>query len=241
MRRLGRGGQPGPHHHRAAPAVTGRLCATPYLEASLHSQLAQLAMVMGDHRAAARHAEIAWPVLLRLHALDDARSLRLYTAMEPLLEGDDEACERILDEVDAMGDPGQIGSRMVALAARAELALVRGRVDEGLDAYDVAVASVQAQASRGQAIAVGPWLMLAASGALVAHVRHGRSPRHAVRARELRDLLVGEDAAGASMSYFDLPLNGIFGVVRRKLHRFGPTKWCNLRRTIGSGGRWWSS
>ena len=96
-------------------------------------------MVMGDHRAAARHAEIAWPVLLRLHALDDARSLRLYTAMEPLLEGDDEACERILDEVDAMGDPGQIGSRMVALAARAELALVRGRVDEGLDAYDVAV------------------------------------------------------------------------------------------------------
>ena len=183
--------------------------ATPYLEASLHSQLAQLAMVMGDHRAAARHAEIAWPVLLRLHALDDARALRLYTAMEPLLEGDDEASERILDQVDAMGDPGPIGSRMVALAARAELALVRDRVDEGLGAYDAAVESVQALGARGQAMAVGPWLMLAASGALVAHVHHGRSPRHAVRARELRDLLVDEDAAGASMSYFDLPLNGV--------------------------------
>jgi hypothetical protein len=74
----------------------------PYLEASLLSQLAQLAMWTGEHHEAARYAERAWPMLVALHAHDDARSLRLYTAMAPLLDGDDTECERILDEVDGI-------------------------------------------------------------------------------------------------------------------------------------------
>ena len=143
----------------------------PYLEASLLSQLAQLAMWTGEHHEAARYAELAWPMLVALHAHDDARSLRLYTAMAPLLDGDDAECERILDEVDRMTDAGQVASRMVMLAGRAELALARGDVRDGLARYDAALDSVL-QLPPGQAMAVTPWLLLAASGSLVAHVLH---------------------------------------------------------------------
>ena len=111
-------------------------------------------MVMGDHRSRARHAEIAWPVLLRLHADDDARSLRLYTAMAPLLEGDDEACERILDAVDARATRGRSGRGWSPLAARAELALARGEIADGPWLYDAAVASVRAGSPGTQA---GGW------------------------------------------------------------------------------------
>ena len=193
----------------------------PYLEASLLSQLAQLAMWTGDHHEAARYAELAWPMLVALHAHDDARSLRLYTAMAPLLDGDDAECERILDEVDRMTDAGQVASRMVMLAGRAELALARGDVRDGLARYDAALDSVL-QLPQGQAMAVTPWLLLAASGSLVAHVLHacrrggdrpGSGPaRPAGRAT----------AAGGNLPYVDLPLNGVPVVaVGAWLTRFG--------------------
>ncbi len=211
----------------------------PYLEASLLSQLAQLAMWTGDHHEAARYAELAWPMLVALHAHDDARSLRLYTAMAPLLDGDDAECERILDEVDRMIGAGQVASRMVMLAGRAELALARGDVRGGLARYDAALDSVL-QLPPGQAMAVTPWLLLAASGSLVAHVLHAADAEGIARARVLRDLLVEQNAAGGNLPYLDLPLNGVPVVaVGAWLTRFGTeTEQEDGIRLLAIGDRW---
>jgi len=211
----------------------------PYLEASLLSQLAQLAMWSGDHHEAARYAELAWPMLVTLHAHDDARSLRLYTAMAPLLDGNDAECERILDEVDRMAGAGQVASRMVLLAGRAELALARGDVRGGLARYDAALDSVL-QLPPGQAMAVTPWLLLAASGSLVAHVLHAADADAIARARVLRDLLVEQSAAGGNLPYLDLPLNGVPVVaVGAWLTRFGTeAEQEDGIRLLAIGDRW---
>ncbi|WP_295658143.1 BTAD domain-containing putative transcriptional regulator [uncultured Nocardioides sp.] len=188
--------------------ATGPL--TPYLEASLLAQLAQLAMALGDHREAARHAERAWPLLLRLHAVDDARTLRVATALVPLVDGDLDAAERILDELGADPEGAQMGSRMAVLAARAELALARGDVEEGLRLFDAAVASVIEAEVPG--VALTPWVLLAAAGAIVARVQHTTGPDP--RAAELRDLLAGRTVlvGGTSLAFTDLPLNGVLVV-----------------------------
>jgi predicted ATPase/DNA-binding SARP family transcriptional activator len=183
---------------------------TPYLEASLHGQLTQLAMVVGDYREAARHAEIAWPILERLRAVDDARAIRAATVISPLLDGDFDAAERVIADMDRGGEP-QLGSQMVLLCARAELALARGQVDDGLRLFDEALASVR-PVEGVELGALNPWVLIAGSGALVARVRHGSSAADQDRAGELVALL-GEherDAvAEGEVLYQDFPLNGV--------------------------------
>ncbi len=181
---------------------------TPYLAASLHAELSQLAMVTGDHREAARHAELAWPPLMRMHAVDDARSLRIGTALAPLIDGDLDACERILDEVEAGSEGTQMGSRMVLPAARAEVALARGDVEGGLGLFEDALAAVSDVEL--PELGMTPWVLIAASATLVARVRH-LTGTDDPRSVELRDLLV--DGSGFAdrgvLVITDLPLNGV--------------------------------
>ena len=167
--------------------------ATPYLEAALHSQLAQLAMCTGDHHLAAHHAELAWPVLMRLQAHDDANSMRFTSAISLLLDGDADGCRadarrgRRDDRRAARSGPG-----CCCTAARAELALARGDVRTG--------STTTTGPGRGPGRGAGrpailtPWLLIAASGALVAHVRHA-PPGPDPRAGELRDILLGRAPA----------------------------------------------
>ena len=183
---------------------------TPYLEATLHAQLAQLAMVLGDHAGAAKHAEAAWPILVRLHADDDARAMRVGSAMLPLLEGDLAAAERILDEITDDGREAVLGSQMILLAARAELELARGDVQAGLRLFDDAVASVAVDGLDFGGLS--PWVLIAAAGSLVARVRHGSSAADEQRALEMRDLLLTEGTDESSpfgRPFQDFPLTGV--------------------------------
>jgi hypothetical protein len=183
---------------------------TPYLEATLHAQLAQLAMVLGDHAGAAQHAEVAWPILVQLHADDDARAMRVGSAMLPLLQGDLAAAQRILDEVTDDGRESQLGSQMILLAARAELELARGDVQAGLRLFDDAVASVAVDGLDFGGLS--PWVLIAASGSLVARVRHGSTAADERRALEMRDLLLTEGTDESSpfgRPFQDFPLTGV--------------------------------
>ena len=183
---------------------------TPYLEATLHAQLAQLAMVLGDHAGAAEHAEAAWPILVRLHADDDARAMRVGSAMLPLLEGDLAAAERILDEITDDGREAVLGSQMILLAARAELELARGDVQAGLRLFDEAVASVAVDGLDFGGLS--PWVLIAASGSLVARVRYGSTAADERRALEMRDLLMTEGTDESSpfgRPFQDFPLTGV--------------------------------
>ena len=211
----------------------------PYLEASLLSQLAQLAMWTGDHHEAARYAELAWPMLVALHAHDDARSLRLYTAMAPLLDGDDAECERILDEVDRMTDAGQVASRMVMLrgAGRAGAgarrcpgrarALRRGPRQRPAAASGAGDGRHPVAAARRLRLAGGPRAARCRRGG----DRPGSGPaRPAGRA----------NAAGGNLPYLDLPLNGVPVVaVGAWLTRFGTeTEQEDGIRLLAIGDRW---
>jgi hypothetical protein len=182
---------------------------TPYLKASLHAQLSQLAMYDGDHHRAARHAEIAWPLLMRLHAYDDASSARFTVAVSLLLDGDFDGCEALLDSVGELPDRSQLGSRMLLRSARAELALARGEVEEGLALYDGAVEEVSIEIP-GWSGGLTPWLLIAASAALGARARHS-PPGPDPRADELRELLLSRAgrARDGATPMEDLPLSGV--------------------------------
>jgi predicted ATPase/DNA-binding SARP family transcriptional activator len=214
---------------------------TPYLDAALHSQLSQLAMYTGDHRLAAHHAELAWPVLMRLQAHDDANSMRFTSAVSLLLDGDADGAERLLDEVGELPDGGQTGSRMLLHAARAELAFARGEVQDGFDHYDRALAEVLVDVT-GWTGVLTPWVLIAASGALGAHVRHA-PPGPDPRADELRDILLGQAPGSQTNSappMGDLPLSGVPLVALGAwgLRHGDPAAYDDALRLMAIGHRW---
>ena len=177
----------------------------------MHAQLAQLAMSVGDHDGAAQHADIAVPILRRLHADDDARALLLIRFMNTLLGGDPDAAEAMLVELEAESADPRLGSQMAMMPARAELALARGDVGGGLRFFDEALTSV-APVEGLEFDGLSPWVLLAASASLVARVRYGSTPADRRRAVELRDLLVEqhlEHSDGGDLPYLDFPLNGV--------------------------------
>lgn len=190
----------------AEEALRGPL--PPYLSASLHAELSQLAMTSGDHHRAARHAEVAWPLLERIHSVTDAYSLQVATAIAPLLDGDVAEAERLLETFGPPdGDSAQMGARLTWCVAQAELALAKGDPGEAIARYDAAVELVTDV--EGGPVA-SPWLAIAASAALVARVRHG-GPGPDPRAEELRDLVAGDGGSGpvGTLWFTDLPLNGV--------------------------------
>jgi predicted ATPase/DNA-binding SARP family transcriptional activator len=213
---------------------------TPYLKASLHSELSQLAMFTGDHHLAAHHAELAWPVMMELHAYDDANALRFTSAISMLLDGDVDGAERLLDEVGPLPDGGDLGSRMLLHAARAEVALARGEVQVGFDHYDRALDVVQVEVP-GWPGTLTPWVLIAASGALGAHVRHAPAGADR-RADELRRLLLGQtpDQGTAGPHFEDLPLSGVLlvAVGAWGLRHGDPLALDEALRLMAIGHRW---
>jgi hypothetical protein len=194
----------------------------PFLTASLHAELSQLAMAVGEHHRAARHAEIAWPLLARVHSQTDSYSLRMATAISPLLDGDVDRAAAMLEEFgEPDGETAQTGARLTWQTAQAELSLARGDHVGAIRRYDDTVRMV---ADADPEAGTNPWLMLAASAALVARARHGRGDTDP-RADELRDTLVrsGEGQPAGPLWFADLPLNAVILVALSAwILRFGP-------------------
>jgi predicted ATPase/tetratricopeptide (TPR) repeat protein/DNA-binding SARP family transcriptional activator len=148
----------------------------PWLRATLHTQLAQLYSALGRHGEAAAHARRAIPVLERLGVDDDRAQLLSVTAVHALVEGRLEEAERIFEAVAGVGERGLgLGSEVVRLVGRAELALARGRTADGLAFYRKGVAAARGLRFPGFPFANGyePWTVFIESVALTAHARHG--------------------------------------------------------------------
>lgn len=181
---------------------------TPYVAASLHSELAQLALYEGDHRAAAYHAALGRPILLRLHADDDAISLHITLAMAALLAGNLDECASTLAELERVPvGVSQIGSRMLLHAARGELALARGDRVSGFAHYDRAIAEA-AVAVPGW-VGMSPWLVIASAGALGARVLHGTGADPRVHELAASLLEHGPGSSNHINAREDLPLTGV--------------------------------
>ena len=199
----------GARRHAEAGLAQGSL--SPYLLASLHAELSQLAMAVGDHHTASAHAAVAWPLLARLHSETDAYSLKMATALAPLIDGDVDTAQALLERFGAPeGESAPMGARMVWQTAHAELALARGDVGEALRRYE---ASIEMATESEPGAGMTPWLLLASSAGLVARARHGTDVPDA-RADELRDLVLGppDRTPEGTLWFTDLPLNGVLMV-----------------------------
>jgi predicted ATPase/DNA-binding SARP family transcriptional activator len=211
----------------------------PYIAASLHAELSQLAMSVGDHHAAARHAGRAWPLLERVHSVTDAYSLKVATAIAPLMDGRVDEAEAMLEGFGSPdGDTAQMGARLTWQAAQAELAIARGQHELAISRYDGIVDMVVDGDPGG---GVNPWVMLAASSALVCRARYGDGTDGG-RAAELRDLLVkaGPGITEDRLWFTDLPLNGVLLVALAAwVLRYGPVEQHpDGVRLLAYGHRW---
>ena len=180
--------------------------------ASLHTHLALLAMHAGDHRSARENAELGWPLLLRLHAYDDAAQVRAGMAMAALMAGDVVECEQILTEIADQSSGQSFGGHMIESSARAELALARGELREGLRLYLASVEEMRGLKFAGmEPSGIEPWTLTSEAAALMAHVRHASTGEDALVRDELarvaldktRELMVEQP------SHMDYPVSGM--------------------------------
>jgi predicted ATPase len=153
--------------------------------ATLNTQAAMQALNVGDHERAEAHARTAIPLLHRLHADEDAFSMRASLALSALRQGRLEEAERLLDEVGEVPSTDMTAGLVIA-QVRAELRLVRGDVEGGLTAFDRSLAVVRewgfAYLSTN---GLEPWTLIALATDLAAHVRFARTPERQARAAEL--------------------------------------------------------
>jgi hypothetical protein len=146
---------------------------TTWQVATLHTQLAMLALGSGQHSFAAEHARVAVPLLERLHAAEDALTMRTTMALTALLEGDLDLAERVLAEA---GDPSaqDVTGRMVKFQVGAELSLAHGDTAAGLAAFREAVTAMrEVRFPSVETSGLEPWILIAVGTALTAHVRFG--------------------------------------------------------------------
>jgi predicted ATPase len=146
----------------------------PWQRAILHTQIAQLAMQLGESDDAVEHARAALPVLERLGAHDDALQLRSLLVLSAIVRGD---LDRAAAEIDALGSEQSdyvFGSRMVIDLAGAELAIARGEVERGLELYRAGVTRVRELRFPGvPATGLEPWVLFVESAALTAYAYYG--------------------------------------------------------------------
>jgi len=184
---------------------------TPWQVATLHTQLAVLDFSAGRHDEAARHAQVAVPLLERLHADDDATSMRISIALTAFHDGDLDEAERILHAV-GRPEPKDITGGMLASEVRAEILVARGEVDAALRAWRDNIEVMRAVRFPGVETAGDePWSMVALGTALTAHVRYAATPAQRRTADDLaaqavtvlRRVVTGSEAA------VDYPVTGI--------------------------------
>jgi predicted ATPase/DNA-binding SARP family transcriptional activator len=151
----------------------------------VHTQLAMLELNAGRHRLAAGHARSAVPLLERLHAHEDALSMRTTIALTAIIDGELDEAERVLAEA-GEPSPADVTAGLVKLQVRAELLLARGEVQAALASYVDAVERLDGVRFAGvEASGLEPWIVVAVATALTAHVRFGTAPAHRRAAREL--------------------------------------------------------
>ena len=147
----------------------------PWLGAMLHTVIATLHAQNGHSEDAVHHALAALPVLDRLEATDDAIQTRALLAVHALAVGRLEEADRWIAEIDGMErHRADFGGAFVLLTARAELALARGQVAEGLGLYRLAVAELKALTFPGMGAPTGlePWALFGESAATTAYAVH---------------------------------------------------------------------
>jgi predicted ATPase len=179
------------------------LCADdgegPWRRALAQSQLAALAVQVGDLDNARTYAEAALPTMEALGATEDMTQLRALLVVAALGAGRHDEAQALMDTI-ASDERNQsvFGGGVVVHCGSAELALARGDVEEGLAGYRVAIVALRGRLIRGVDLPLdfAPWVIYPEAACLSAHLRHGRGDDvldlRSALVEKLRWLLAGE-------------------------------------------------
>jgi hypothetical protein len=141
----------------------------------MHSLAGGLNAQLGKRAEAAEHARAAIPILDELESSDDGIQARSLLAGNAVAEGRFAEAEALIGEIDRLNTerPG-FGSAFVTATVRAELALARGDVAEGLRLYRVAGRELDAIRLPGmEATGLEPWSLFGDAAATTAYAIHG--------------------------------------------------------------------
>ncbi|MGD0700372.1 MAG: BTAD domain-containing putative transcriptional regulator [Trebonia sp.] len=146
----------------------------PWARAMAHTQLAQLAMNLGDRNAAAEYARAGLPVMRRLGAGDDAIQLQVLLVLCAIADGRLADAADELERVERTDDATvTFGGLAFQQICRAELLLAAGDFGAGLALYRESAARMREFEFPGL-VATGqePWTLFGDGMALAAHAQY---------------------------------------------------------------------
>lgn len=181
----------------------------PWSKALVSAQLAGTLVQIGAMEDALRYADEALPAMQALGASEDVAQLKAVRALAAMQDGRHDDAGRIFDEIEQEdAGSGIFGAAIILLCGRPELALIEGRIDEGLRDYRDAVQTLINRPVPGLTSLVDyePWIYFPQAAALSAHVRHGRRDEGAELHANLRGK-VPSTMAG-EQGFIDYPVVG---------------------------------
>ncbi|MBO0817506.1 MAG: AfsR/SARP family transcriptional regulator, partial [Actinobacteria bacterium] len=150
-----------------------------WLRAAAHSRIGELCLQVGEPGSADEaltHLGAALSVAEAFEAWSNAKRIRAVIVLASLQRGAPDEAERELRLTTQAGwDAGDLS--MFDTAVRAEVALGRGDVDEGLRLWRAVAAALRDQpheGADGDLSRLEPWAQQAQAVAVVAHAQHGR-------------------------------------------------------------------
>ncbi|HET7820270.1 MAG TPA: BTAD domain-containing putative transcriptional regulator [Ornithinibacter sp.] len=200
----------------------------PWIAAMLHTMVGTLQSQLGNSEEAVRHARAALPVLDRLDAADDAAQTRSLLAVHAMSVGRLDEAEEWMAEIErTRRRSSDFGGASLA-TARAEMALARGQVAEGLVLYRAAVDELKAIRFPGMGDATGlePWALFGESLGVTALAVHGTTPEDLADGRVLYLALLAKAdlVLDPHRPFMDYPVAGLV------LHGLGA--WGLLRESM---------
>jgi tetratricopeptide (TPR) repeat protein len=147
----------------------------PWITAMMHTLAGGLNAQLGKRAEAAEHARAAIPILDLLEATDDGIQARSLLAGAAVAEGRFDEAQRLIDEIDRMNsERTAFGGAFVTATVRAELALARGEIAEGLRLYRVAGRELDSITLPGMEMTgLEPWALFGDAAGATAYAIHG--------------------------------------------------------------------
>jgi tetratricopeptide (TPR) repeat protein len=147
----------------------------PWIRAMMHSVAGGLNAQLGKRQEAAQHALLAIPILDQLEANDDGIQARSLLAGHAIAEGRFDEAERLIADIERLShERTAFGGAFVTGTVRAELALAKGDVEEGLRLYRVAGRELAGITLPGMELTgFEPWTLFGDAAGTTAYALHG--------------------------------------------------------------------